>query len=165
MKRLAALTLGIIIVCSMQAHADFSGKVVRISDGDTITVLDSKNRQQRIRFNQIDAPESSQAFGQKSRQNISYIHNQYVYVVEDSKDRYGRTLGTIYLMQNGKVPVLQFRNSVNYKQVVDGYAWAYRQYMKDQSLLVVENNARASKRGLWADPHPVAPWDYRKAKK
>ncbi|QIC71787.1 thermonuclease family protein [Acinetobacter sp. 10FS3-1] len=165
MKRLSAITIGLTIACSMQAHADFSGKVVRISDGDTITVLDGRNQQQRIRFNQIDAPESSQAFGQKSRQNISYIHNQYVYVVEDSRDRYGRVLGTVYLMQNGKAPALKFRNSINYKQVKDGYAWVYRQYMKDPTLLVDENNARANKRGLWADPHPVAPWDYRKSKK
>ncbi len=147
MKRLSAITIGLTIACSMQAHADFSGKVVRISDGDTITVLDGRNQQQRIRFNQIDAPESSQAFGQKSRQNISYIHNQYVYVVEDSRDRYGRVLGTVYLMQGGKAPALKFR------------------YMKDPTLLVDENNARANKRGLWADPHPVAPWDYRKSKK
>lgn len=165
MKRLSALTLCLTMACSMQAFADFSGKVVRISDGDTITVLDSRNQQQRIRFNQIDAPESSQAYGQKSRQNINYIHNQYVYVVENSKDRYGRTLGTVYLMQNGKVPGLNFRNSVNFKQVQDGYAWVYRQYMKDQSLLNDENTARAYKRGLWADPHPVAPWDYRASKK
>lgn len=165
MKRILALTIGLAMGCSMQTYADFSGKVVRISDGDTITVLDSRNQQQRIRFNQIDAPESSQAFGQKSRQNISYIHNQYVYVVEDSKDRYGRTLGTVYLMQNGKPPVLNFRNSVNFKQVKDGYAWVYRQYVKDQSLLNDENTARAYKRGLWADPNPIAPWDYRRIKK
>ena len=165
MKRLTAIAIGLTIACSMQAHADFSGKVVSISDGDTITVLDGRNQQHRIRLNQIDAPESSQAFGQKSRQNISYIHNQNVDVVEDSRDRYGRVLGTVYLMQNGEAPTLKFRNSVNYKQVNDGYAWVYRQYMKDPTLLIDENNARANKRGLWADPHPDAPWDYRKSKK
>ena len=137
MKRLTAIAIGLTIACSMQAHADFSGKVVGISDGDTITVLDGRNQQHRIRLNQIDAPESSQAFGQKSRQNISYIHNQNVYVVEDSRDRYGRVLGTVYLMQNGKAPTLKFRNSVNYKQVNDGYAWVYRQYMKEYLLTKV----------------------------
>lgn len=164
MKLLSSLGLGLCMILTAQAHADFSGKVVRISDGDTITVLDSSNTQQRVRLNQIDAPESSQAFGQRSRQNLSFIHNQVVYVVEDSKDRYGRTLGTVYLMQNGKMPIRHFRNSVNYKQVKDGYAWVYRQYAKDKTLIADETAARLAKRGLWADPNPVPPWDYRRKK-
>ncbi len=79
-------------VVATAAQADFVGKVVRISDGDTITVLNNNNEQIRVRFNQIDAPEKSQAFGQKSRQNISFLHETIVYVQENSKDRYGRTL-------------------------------------------------------------------------
>lgn len=164
MKYISCLGLGLSMLLATQAHADFSGKVVRISDGDTITVLDSSNKQQRIRLNQIDAPESSQAFGQSSRKNLNFIHNQTVYVVEDSKDRYGRTLGTVYLVQNGKSPYLHFRNSVNYKQIKDGYAWVYRQYSKDKTLIADETAARLAKRGLWADPNPIPPWEYRRKK-
>jgi endonuclease YncB( thermonuclease family) len=164
MKNIYYLGLGLGLLLSTQANADFIGKVVKISDGDTITVLDSSNRQQRVRFNQIDAPESSQAYGQRSRQNISFIHNQNVYVDEDSKDKYGRTLGTVYLMKDGQTTNLHFRNSVNYKQIKDGYAWVYRQYAKDKTLIADETAARIAKRGLWADPNPVPPWEYRRSK-
>jgi len=143
------------------AKADFIGKVVRISDGDTVTVLNSSNQQIRIRFSQIDAPESKQAFGQKSRQNINFIHEKLVYVKEDSQDRYGRTLGTIYLVTNGQKPNLDITNSINYKQVKDGYAWAYREYLKDKIILSAESEARASKRGLWVDPNPIYPSKFR----
>lgn len=165
MKHISCLGLGVAILFSSQAYADFTGKVVKIADGDTITVLDSSNRQHRIRLNQIDAPESSQAYGQRSRQNLSFIHNQIVYVVEDSKDRYGRVLGSVYLVQNGKKPILNFRNSVNYKQIKDGYAWVYRQYAKDKTLLADETSARMAKRGLWVDPNPIPPWTYRQKNK
>lgn len=144
------------------ANADFVGKVVRISDGDTITVLNKQNEQVRIRFSQIDAPESSQAFGQKSRQNISYLHQTLVYVKEDSKDRYGRTLGTIYQLKNSEIPPLKIANSINYKQVKDGYAWAYREYLTDQMFIQAEINAKNKKIGLWADPNPIKPSDYRR---
>ncbi len=104
-----ALTLSMSVVATA-AQADFAGKVVRISDGDTITVLNNNNEQYPwFRFNQIDAPEKSQAFGQKSRQNISFLHETIVYVQENSKDRYGRTLGTIFQMRTNQVPQLKHR--------------------------------------------------------
>ncbi|WP_411691021.1 thermonuclease family protein [Acinetobacter gandensis] len=158
-----SLILSLLIAAvSTAAQADFIGKVVRISDGDTITVLNKQNEQIRVRFNQIDAPESSQAFGQKSRQNLGYLHQTFVYVQENSKDRYGRTLGTIYQLQNGQVPKLNINNSVNLKQVKDGYAWAYREYLKDQVFIIAETNARNKKIGLWADPNPIYPSQYRR---
>ncbi|KQK33135.1 thermonuclease family protein [Acinetobacter baumannii] len=155
-----ALTVSMSVVATA-AQADFVGKVVRISDGDTITVLNNNNEQIRVRFNQIDAPEKSQAFGQKSRQNISFLHETIVYVQENSKDRYGRTLGTIFQMRTNQVPNLNIVNSVNYKQVKDGYAWAYREYIKDKIILSAESNARSQRLGLWADPNPVYPSQYR----
>lgn len=158
-----SLTISLLLATAASAaNADFVGKVVRISDGDTITVLNEHNQQVRIRFNQIDAPESSQAFGQKSRSNLNYLYQTSVYVQENSKDRYGRTLGTIYQLQNGKVPKLNINNSVNLKQVKDGYAWAYREYLKDQVFIIAETNARNKKIGLWADPNPIYPSQYRR---
>lgn len=162
-KTSKSLTISLLMSTAVStANADFIGKVVRISDGDTITVLNKQNEQVRIRFNQIDAPESSQAFGQKSRQNLNYLHQTLVYVQENSKDRYGRTLGTIYQLKNGQVPQLAVTNSANFKQVKDGYAWAYREYMKDQIFITAENNARNKKIGLWADPNPMYPSQYRR---
>ncbi|HFG7030373.1 TPA: thermonuclease family protein [Acinetobacter baumannii] len=165
MKLIHSLTTAVLFAVSTHSFADFSGQVVRISDGDTITVLTNEKQQIRVRFNQIDAPESSQAFGQRSRQNISFLHQQIVYVQENSKDQYGRVLGTIFLVKNGRVPSLDFKYSVNFKQVQDGYAWAYRQYMTYQPLLVAEYQAKQQKLGLWADPNAIAPWVYRHTKK
>lgn len=155
-----ALSLTISVVATA-AQADFIGKVVRISDGDTITVLNTKNEQVRVRFNQIDAPEKNQAFATKSGQNLSYLRELIVYVQENSKDRYGRTLGTIFQMRTNQVPNLNIVNSVNYKQVKDGYAWAYREYLKDRVILTAESAARSQRLGLWVDPNPIYPSQYR----
>ena len=154
------LSLALVFFFPFAAHADFIGKVIEVSDGDTITVQ-VRQKQKRIRFSQIDAPESKQAFGQKSRQNLSFIHGKSVYVQENSIDRYGRTLGTVYLINNGKTPNLTLSNSINYKQVKDGYAWAYREYLKNNELLSLEAAARKQKIGLWSDPNPIYPSKYR----
>ena len=157
--------LASLIVFPAIAHADFVGKVIRISDGDTITVLNAKNQQIRVRFDQIDAPESSQAFGQKAKQNISYLHQTQVYIQEGSKDRYGRTIGTVYQLRNGQVPPLHIKNSVNYKQVSEGYAWAYRGYLKDKEILAAEESASYKRLGLWsASERPIYPSHYRNNK-
>ena len=73
-----------------------AGKVVAIADGDTLTVLDSVNAQHRIRLQGIDAPESGQAFGTRSKQHLSdLVFGKQVTVEYDKKDRYGRTLGKV----------------------------------------------------------------------
>ena len=124
-------------------------------DGDTIDVL--VNRQPvRVRLAQIDAPEKRQAFGTRSRQALAaLVFRKTVTVAEAGRDRYGRVIGTVHLAGV----------DVNAQMVREGMAWVYRQYAKDRTLYELERQAKASKRGLWADPEPVAPWDYRRSKR
>jgi|SRR3569623_1268456 len=135
--------------------ATLQGKVVHIADGDTLTVL-VDHEQMKVRLAEIDAPESHQDFGQRAKQALgNLVFSKEVSVDYEGKDRYGRTIGRVYL---GDL-------DVNAEMVRTGYAWVYRQYAKDQSLYALEDEARAARRGLWASDARVPPWDWRKAKK
>jgi endonuclease YncB( thermonuclease family) len=135
-----------------------TGKVVSIADGDTITVLDSDNRQYRVRLKGIDAPESSQDYGQASRQNLSgMIFRKTVEVTYSKLDRYGRILGVVRLD----------RLEVNLAQVAAGYAWFYREYQNEMTreeriaYAAAEERAKRERKGLWQQPNPVKPSEYR----
>jgi endonuclease YncB( thermonuclease family) len=143
------------------AAGTLSGRVVGVQDGDTITVLDTNNRQHKIRLAEIDAPEKRQAFGERSKQALSDLVNGKEVIVEvQDTDRYGRTVGRVKYF-----PCPDFAKcapeDANAHQVLQGMAWAYRQYLKDQTLLEFEEDARTNRRGLWADPHPIPPWEFR----
>ena len=128
---------------------------ISISDGDTLTCLNENRQQVKVRLNQIDAPEKSQPFGQKAKQTLSsMIWGKQIVVIENGKDRYGRTIGTV--ISDGQ--------NINKSMVSSGYAWAYRQYLNSSEgieYLRLENQARNEKRGLWADPRPIYPSDFR----
>ena len=128
------------------------GKVVGVADGDTLTILSPDHIQTRIRLFGIDAPEKSQAFGQKSKASLSdLVFGQEVDVIVETLDRYGRTVGTVI-----------YRGSdVNLEQVRRGMAWVYRKYSRDPKYLAAESEARTTQRGLWIDEDPRPPWVYR----
>ncbi len=106
----------------------------------------------KIRLAQIDAPESEQAFGQKSRQSLAeMVFNKWVSVEKETVDKYGRTVGTVFV--DGM--------DVNKNQVARGMAWVYLKYAHDKTLVQIEDNARQARAGLWGDPNPVPPWEYR----
>lgn len=137
------------------AHADLSGVVVSVLDGDTVDVLVDR-KPVRVRLAEIDAPERAQAFGTRSRQALAAaVFQQPVTVRTNGLDRHGRTIGTI----------LVDGHSINRMMVEQGMAWAYRQYLVDRSLLDVEAAARSGRVGLWVDPNPTAPWEWRAAKR
>jgi endonuclease YncB( thermonuclease family)/methylphosphotriester-DNA--protein-cysteine methyltransferase len=134
------------------------GKVIRVSDGDTIAVLDKDNKQHKIRFQGIDAPESKQAFGQASKENLSkMVFGKQVTVIWEKVDKYRRTVGKVLL--DGK--------DVNIEQVKAGLAWHYKKYADEQpsedriAYAKAEDEARAAKLGLWQDPNPTPPGDWR----
>lgn len=142
---------------------EITGKVVSIADGDTITILTAEKKQVKIRFNGIDAPERGQPFGTKSKEFVSgQIGEKTVRVVTHGEDRYGRTIGDVYARpetQDGSNPEV----NVNVLTVANGYAWHYVRYAPDNKELADgEKQAREKKLGLWADPAPIAPWDWRK---
>jgi len=149
---LAVLACACTLGFASATRADFAGPVIAILDGDTIDVLIDR-QPVRVRLAQIDAPEKRQAFGTRSRQALSaLVFRQSVTVADAGRDRYGRVLGTVYV--SGV--------NVNAEMVRQGMAWVYRQYATDRSLFALEDEARAGRRGLWADPSPVPPWQFRR---
>lgn len=146
---------------AIPAWADFTGEVVGVADGDTITVLDADKVQHKIRLTGIDAPEKKQPFGNRSKQSLSdMVFDKTVTVETDKRDRYGRELGK----------VLAGGEDVNLEQVRAGMAWHYKAYERTQSVIDrqayadAENEAKAAKRGLWVDAEPTPPWEWRHPK-
>jgi endonuclease YncB( thermonuclease family) len=129
--------------------------VVGVTDGDTIKVL-RNGRHEALRLHGIDAPEKGQAFGQRAKQFTSGLaFGKTVAVRVRGLDRYGRTIGDV---------VLPDGRNLNQEVVRAGYAWWYRRYSADQRLAALEAEARAARRGLWADPNPQPPWEWRKGR-
>jgi len=150
------LFISFALLASQALAADFSGRVVGVSDGDTITVLHN-GKGERIRLHGIDCPEKRQAFGNRAKQftsKLAFGNTVTVQVVD--RDRYGRTVGVV-LLPDGR--------SLNHELVREGLAWMYRRYTNDQSLNDLEEEARVAQRGLWADPHAVPPWEWRVMRK
>jgi endonuclease YncB( thermonuclease family) len=138
------------------AHAvEIAGRVVGVSDGDTLTLLTADKQQIKVRLAEIDTPEKAQPYGQKSRQALAAMTFQkHVTLVVQDRDRYGRTVARVNV--DGV--------DVNRKLVVSGAAWVYRQYSRDPSMLQAEAEAKAAKRGLWALPEAerIPPWEWRR---
>jgi endonuclease YncB( thermonuclease family) len=132
--------------------AELDGKVVRVHDGDTLTILINK-RQIPVRLVEIDAPELHQAFGRRSQESLSGMcAGQQAHVVQQGHDRYKRVLG--------RVTCGGF--DANTEQVRRGMAWVFVRYApKHSPLYRLQPEARIEQRGLWNDPHAVPPWDYR----
>jgi len=135
------------------------GRVVGVADGDTITVIDTRNTQFRIRLAGIDAPEKQQPFGQVSKKSLSdLVYDKTVQIEWSKKDRYERLVG--------KVSINNL--DANLEQVKRGLAWHYIKYQKEQPVedritySHAQEDAMTAKLGLWAEPNPIAPWDWRK---
>jgi endonuclease YncB( thermonuclease family) len=146
----------LILLFSATYAAELTGRVVGIADGDTFTLLTADNQQVKIRLAEIDAPESGQPYGNKSKQALSsLVFGKDVRVIVQTTDRYGRTVGRPYI---GNLDICE-------EMVRMGAAWAYREYLRDQGLLTVEAEARTKKRGLWglSEAQNTAPWEWRRS--
>jgi micrococcal nuclease len=132
---------------------EFSGKVVGVHDGDTITVLTPQKVPVKVRLEGIDAPEANQAFGARAKEELSkLVFSKQVTVREAGKERYGRVVGRVFC---GGF-------DVNELMVGRGFAWRYAQYSEDPKLIEAERYAKQMHRGLWSDRTPVPPWEWRK---
>ena len=129
--------------------------VIGIADGDTLTArCDSPTVAEniKVRLAEIDAPEKGQAFGNRSKQHLSELcFKKQAEVRSQTKDRYGRTVARVTC--DGV--------DANAEQVRAGMAWVFDKYVTDRALYAVQDEARAARRGLWADAEPVAPWAWR----
>jgi micrococcal nuclease len=141
---------------SVALGAEFSGSVVSVLDGDTIEVLHNTHPD-RIRLSGIDCPEKGQAYGQRAKHAASALaFGKDVTVQTHSHDKYKRTLADV-LLPDG--------TNINHTLVKDGWCWWYRKYAPwDTVLEGLEKEARDGRKGLWADPQPVPPWEWRKRK-
>ncbi|SNR73418.1 Endonuclease YncB, thermonuclease family [Methylobacillus rhizosphaerae] len=153
------LILYLLIFFSFSSYAaTLTGKVIRVSDGDTIVVLEGIT-QHKIRLVGIDAPEKKQAFGNKSKETLAdAVAGKTVDVDYNKRDRYKRIIGkVIYRGQD-----------MNLRQVQMGMAWHYKQYEREQDVedrsryAQAEYLAQRDRAGLWSDKAPVPPWEFRK---
>jgi len=152
--RLVNVFMALLLSIGSVAFADeFTGNVVGVTDGDTIEVM-RDGKAIRVRLNGIDCPESNQPFGSRAKQFTSgQVFNKDVRIVIRDTDRYGRTVGDVYL-SNGK--------RLNELIVSAGLAWWYVQYApNDSALKLAESKAKDAKIGLWGDPNPIPPWEFR----
>lgn len=158
-----SLVLLVLSLVSAQCNAGvILGKVVGISDGDTIKVLDSALNEYKIRLAGIDAPEKTQPFGEVSKRSLSsMLYGKQVHVEWSKEDKYKRIVGKVLI--NGA--------DANLMQINRGLAWHYKMYSNEQSpsdaaeYAIAENAARNEGLGLWSDASAIAPWDWRKQKK
>ena len=152
------LLLFLLIPLSSQATdsqtTTFTGKVVGVSDGDTIKVMRA-GRAVKVRLHGIDCPEKKQPFGTRAKRYTSDMaFGRQVTVQVKTTDRYGRIVGEVILLDG---------SSLNKELVYVGLAWWYKKYApNDRTLKALEAGARAEKRGLWADKNPIPPWEWRR---
>lgn len=163
MRRSSVLFLwAYLAATTLASAATFSGRVVSIADGDTLTILDAQHQQHKIRLQGIDAPESRQSFGKVSKHNLSSLVAGRDVTIEYLKfDRYGRAVGKVLV---GGV-------DANLEQVRAGLAWVYTDYegeltSSDRDLYrAAEQQARSLHVGLWAENNPLPPWVFRRLKR
>lgn len=153
------LVLVSILLALPASSAELIGRIVGITDGDTLTLLDAARQQHKIRLAGIDAPESHQPFGQRSKTNLSALAFNKEVIADCTKvDKYKRLICKVAV--NGI--------DINLEQVKAGMAWHYKQYAREQTLRdredyeVAEFNAKIRRFGLWADKNPEPPWEWRK---
>lgn len=128
-------------------------RVETVHDGDTVTCLDERNRPQKIRLLGIDSPEFGQPYGEESRAALARkLSGGRVRVEGNARDQHGRLLGTLWIDDR----------NINRELVAEGAAWVFGGFRPDPDLLDAETAARAARRGLWADPHPQMPSDWRR---
>ncbi len=154
-----ALSLWLLVATTLSGES-FSGKVVAVTDGDTLKVLrttGSRKEEVKVRLWGIDCPEKRQPYGQAAKKAASDLAFGQVVTVEiRSHDRYGRTVSWVTLPDG---------RTLNLELVRQGFAWWYEQYAKKaENLKATEAEARAAARGLWADANPIPPWRWRRVK-
>ncbi|MFZ5882402.1 MAG: thermonuclease family protein [Chloroflexota bacterium] len=160
MRTLMLVVTATLAIVSVPAIAEtLVGRVIGVTDGDTVKVLDGERREYKIRLAGIDAPERKQPFGQRAKQRLSdLVYGKTVEVEWHKLDRYKRLVGKILIGER----------DANLEMVKSGLAWHYKKYQGEQSYedrqayARAEEEARERRRGLWADPHHINPSDWRK---
>jgi endonuclease YncB( thermonuclease family) len=148
------LLLAALLIPTIVCAADYTGRVVGVLDGDTIEVLNGHHTE-HIRLSGIDCPEKAQAYGKRAKQAASVLaFGKEVTIQMHGYDKYKRTLGDVILPDG---------MNLNQELVKQGWCWWYRKYAPGDTVLErLETEARAERKGLWVDPAPIPPWEWRK---
>ena len=177
MKTLISLPLLLLLLFSPCSHAKepkrvIEGVVTKVSDGDTIQVRDRFGTKVKVRLYGIDAPETEkrnrktgriskqgQPFGEEALESLTAkVYRRPVKIEVIDTDHYKRAVSIVW----------QGNRNVNTALVNEGLAWAYRDYLDRpyaSEYLQAEESARKGKRGLWQQPNPQPPWDFRRSLK
>ena len=160
-KKVSFLSLVLTFLLTLPCLAwAWSGEVVGITDGDTITVLHSNTlKDVKIRLYGIDCPEGGQSFSKRARQFTSkMVYGKVVEVGAITVDHYGRTVSLVYFDGIGVCDEL----------IRAGLAWVYYLYCNLRICAEwknLESEAKKAKRQLWSDPEPIPPWRFRMQKR
>ena len=150
--KMFALLLPLVLLTAQADVTQLRGVVTEVHDGDTLKLKSGKDVT-KIRLAYIDAPELDQLYGYASKTSLEQLtRDKRVEATCNGKDRYGRFLCTLQVGTQ----------DINAMQVKRGMAWEYSHYApKGSPLKALQSEAKAGKRGLWAEPNPEAPWKYR----
>lgn len=156
MKKIIILALLILLTYNVHAQTIMTGKVIGVKDGDTVEVLDDQNKTTILRLAEVDCPEKKQPYGNAAKQFTSNaVYRKSVSYIITNKDRYGRSVAKVYYKSK----------YLSAEIIKNGMGWQYKKYSRSKELALLEQKARTQKIGLWADPNPMYPADWRKAKR
>lgn len=146
-------------VSSENRTNESSYKVIGVKDGDTFVIL-MDGREQTVRFAHIDCPEKKQPFGTKAKQFVSDMcFGSYITLIVNEKNKFDRNKRLI-----AEIILADGRN-LNKELVRNGLAWHFKKYSDNDEYAQLENEARNNKIGIWSEPNPIAPWEWRKSKR
>jgi micrococcal nuclease len=156
LKKIITTALLFFSLFTLYSQTFLIGKVIGIKDGDTVEVIDKLNKTTILRLAEVDCPEKKQPFGIKAKQfTADAIYLKTVKYIVTDKDRYGRSVAKIF-----------YQNKYLSAEIIkNGMGWHYKKYSTSQELALFEKQARSLKIGLWMDPNPIYPSEWRKAKK
>ena len=169
--------LPVLLLLASAVHAEtLSGRVLSVENGDMITVEDARKKRHKVRLSGVDAPEKAQRFAKQSEQHLSrLVDGKPVTVGYKKYDRYGRIVGKVMVAAPDACPAVQLECpktlDAGLAQISAGLAWHRKQPAEEQApgererYEFAERDARAKRAGLWADPKPMPPWEWRRAKR
>ena len=135
------------------AEESLNGQVLRVADGDTITIITDAKQTKKIRLSEIDTPERDQTWGTEATAALrkwSMSKSARIEVVDT--DRYGRLVATLWVDDE----------NINRRLVKEGHAWVYRKYLRDTSLIKLEARAKSRRNGLFSSNNAIKPSDWRR---
>ncbi len=154
------LTASLILLFSIAAHADeFTGRVVDVASGDSITIVDTSGVEYKVRLSGIDAPEKQQPFGAESRKSLAdLVYGKEVTIHWIKRDYHKRVVGKVMLK----------KLDVNLEQVKRGMAWVFKHFLDDPysqdqvDYVDAQEDAESRRLGLWSQREPIPPWEFRR---